>query len=187
MSEKIFDKTEHVERIRNTENELVYKKLCDFERNYCENIHENSTGAIVYEVDSKRLAELENISKDKLKELDFLTVEYPSYERLFNSKYKDKFLKNVAAIRPKELESKLGRDTLDQVMKKDPEIKLRYAERRKEVDLDIDGVPDRIDIDDTKNRVQTVADLNIVKNATSKDTSRDHEKVRERKKNDIEL
>ena len=134
-----------------------------------------------------RLAELENISEDQLKELDFSTVEYPSYERLFNSKYRDKFLKNVAAIRPKELERKLGRDTLNQVMKKDQEIKLRYAERIKEVDLDNDGVPVRIDIDDTKSRVQTVADLNIVKNTTSKDTNRDHEKARERQKNNMEL
>ena len=40
MSEKAFNKTEHVERIRDTENEqLAYKRICDFEKNYCENIY----------------------------------------------------------------------------------------------------------------------------------------------------
>lgn len=182
-----FEKNEHIEIDRGTEKELAYKKLCEFERNYCEDIYENSSGSITYKVDTARLAELENISESDLKELDFNTVEFPSYERLFEEKYKNKFLKNIAAISPKELEKRLGRDTLDQATKRDRDLKARYEGNIKERDLDNDGVPVRIDIDDSRSNIQTVADLNIVKNTTSKDTSRDNEKRRERQKDDIEL
>lgn len=52
----------------------------------------------------------------------------------------------------------------------------RFLENTKELDLDNDGVVDRIDIADSKNAVQTVADLNIVGNDTSKEVSRGNKK-----------
>ena len=186
MTEKVFDRNEHIEKDKGTESELAYRNLCEFEKNYCEDISVDSKGSVVYSIDPVKLAELDNVTEDDLKDLDFSTIEFPSYEKLFEEKYKGKFLKSVAAISPKELEKRLGRGTLDQAKKKDSDLKLRYAESIKEVDLDNDGVPDRIDIDDSKNSVQTVADLNIVKNSTSKDTSRDHERKGNRK-DDMEL
>ena len=186
MTEKVFDKNEHIERDRDTESELAYRNLCEFEKNYCESISVNSKGSVVYSIDPVKLAELENISVDDLKDLDFSTVEFPSYQKLFQEKYKNRFLKSIAAINPKELEKRLGRGTLVQASNKDRDINLRYADSIKELDLDNDGVPNRIDIDDTKNSVQTVADLNIVKNTTSKDTSRDLERAR-RQRDDMEL
>lgn len=187
MTQKIFDKNEHIEKDRGTESELAYRNLCEFEKNYCENISVDSKGSIVYSIDPVKLAELENITEDDLKDLDFSTIEFPSYEKLFEEKYKGKFLKSVAAISPKELEKRLGRGTLDQAKKNDVDLNMNYTESIKEVDLDNDGLPDRIDIDDSKNSVQTVADLNIVKNTTSKDTGRDHVEKKGKRKDDIEL
>lgn len=186
----MFAKNENVERDHGTDNdetELAYKKLCDFEKNYCEVIYKNSSGNIVYEVDPAKLAELDNVNESALKELDFNTVEFPSYERLFESKYKQRFLKNIAAIQPAEIEKRLGLGTIFQASKKDRELREQYAERIKERDLDNDGVPDRIDIDDSRNSVQTVADLNIVKNTPSKEIGRDQETRRERTKRKDEL
>ncbi|MGE7954754.1 hypothetical protein [Lysinibacillus xylanilyticus] len=185
MDEKVLDKTEHIER------ELAYQKLCEFEKNHCEDIYMNNTGSVVYGINATRLAELENIEDNYLKDLDFLTkenldfqtAEFPSYQKLFEAKYKNRFLKNLSAISPNELQKKLGIDTLEVVAKGDNEIKVKYAASIKEVDLDNDGVPDRIDIDDTKNSVQTVADLDIVKNLTNKETSKSQEK---KQKDDIE-
>jgi len=179
-----MDEAEPIER------EIAYQKLCEFEKNYCEDIYLNTTGSVVYEINATRLAELEN-TEDPFKDLDFLTkenldfqtVEFPSYKKLFEAKYKNRFLKNLSAINPNELQKKLGKDTLKLVAKGDTEIKARYTENIKEVDLDNDGVPDRIDIDDTKNSVQTVADLDIVKNLTSKETSKGQDK---KQKDDME-
>lgn len=179
MGEKSPNKTE------DSEIEIAYQRLCEFERNFCETIYEKDNGAIVYEIDTIRLAELENTNEDDLKDLDFSTIEYPSYQKLFEDKYKKKFLKNIAAINPNELQKKLGSSTLHEAAKSDNEIKLSFA-ATKELDLDNDGVPDRIDIDDTKNSIQTVSDLNIVKNSTNKETNRDIEKKIEKIKDELE-
>lgn len=190
MPEKRFEKNERIERDRGTEEdntELAYKKLCEFEQHYCEVIYKDPSGNIVYDIDPARLAELENISENDLKQYDFNTVEFPSYERLFESKYKQRFQKNLAAIQPKEIEKKLGSDTLDQTVKRDQELRDSYLQRTKERDLDNDGVPDRIDIDDTRNSVQTTSDLGIVKNMASKETGRDQEKRKERQRDEMEL
>ena len=152
MGEKILDKTKPIEM------EIAYQKLCEFEKNYCEDIYLNTIGAVVYEINATRLAELENTEDNDLKELDFLTkesldfqtAEFPSYKKLFEAKYKNRFLKNLSAISPNELQKKLGKDTLEVVAKGANEIKAKYAASIKEVNLDNDGVPDRIDIDDTK-------------------------------------
>ncbi|MED4455639.1 hypothetical protein [Metabacillus fastidiosus] len=182
MAEIIYDKNEHVERDPEAEKEeieLAYKKLCEFEQSYFEVIYKDSSGNIVYEIDPTKLAELENIPEINLKDYDYNTGEFPSYEKLFESKYKQKFLKNIAAIEPKEIEKKLGRETLDQTARRDPELK--------EKDLDNDGVPDRIDINDNMNSIQTVADLNIVKNTTSKEIGIDQEKGKSRQNDETEL
>lgn len=179
MSEKPSEETEYLEI------ELAYQKLCEFEKNFCENIYENQAGSIVHEINMARLAELENVNESDLKNLDFSTVEYPSYQKLFEAKYKNKFLKNFAAIKLNELHKKLGPGTLENVAKNDNEIKVRYV-ATKELDLDNDGVSNRIDIDDTKNSVQTVSDLDIVKNSTNKDTNRDMKKKREKTQDEIE-
>ncbi|WP_186672972.1 hypothetical protein [Sporosarcina sp. BP05] len=187
MPELAFEKNAHIERGIGTEKELAYQNLCQFEKNYCESISVDSKGSVIYSIDPVRLAELDNLTENDLKDLEHSTVEFPSYEKLFEAKYKNKFLKSVAAIKPNELEKKLGQGTLDQATKRDRDLRLRYAESIKEVDLDNDGVPDRIDIDDTRSSVQTVADLNILNNTTSKDTSRDHDKKKEKQKDDLDL
>lgn len=180
MDERILDKTDLIDK------EEVYQKLCEFEKNYCEDIYEKSDGTIVYGIDPGRLSELENVPESELKNTDFSTVEFPSYKELFESKYKSKFLKNIKAINPRELQKELGKDILEKASKDDSEIQKGYARSIKELDLDNDGVPDRIDIDDTKNSVQTVADLDIVKNLTSKETSKERAPKKEKKKDELE-
>lgn len=190
LSERNIEKNERIVEIRSIKEdntELAYKKLCEFEQHYSEDIYKDSNGNIVYDIDPARLAELENIPENDLKQYDFNTVEFPSYERLFESKYKQRFLKNVAAIQPKEIEKRLGSDTLDQTIKRERELRDSYLQRTKERDLDNDGVPDRIDIDDTRNSVQTTSDLGIVKNMASKETGRDQEKRKERQIDEMEL
>ncbi|MGG0447817.1 hypothetical protein ABEZ87_27630 [Bacillus mycoides] len=71
---------------------------------------------------------------------------------------------------------------------------MHYEQITKERDLDNDGTPDRIDIDDTNNAVQTIGDRDKVKNATNKETQEDYadnaeknEKRCNRKSHDMEL
>lgn len=187
MSEGVLDKSVHIQR------ETAYEKLCEFEKNYCEDIYKTSTGSIVYEINSTRLAELENVSENELKEFDLLSkensglpIEYPSYKKLFEAKYRNRFLKNLPAINFNELQRKLGSGILEEIAKTDKKVNV-IVTKIKEADLDNDNVPDRIDIDDSKNYLQTVADLDIVKNSTNKETSEDKKKKEKQKKNNLEL
>lgn len=81
----------------------------------------------------------------------------------------------------KEIDSKVGEGTLDTIIATDPIIRIRYEEITRERDLDNDGTPDRIDIDDTKNSVQTVGDLDKVKNSTNKEIEEENEEKKEKK------
>ena len=180
MGEKFLNETE------DSEIELAFQRLCEFEKNFCEDIYKSDNDAIVYEINAARLAELENVAEFNLKDLDFSSVEYPSYQKLFEAKYKNRFLKNIKAISPKELHKRLGPGTIENASKKDREIQERYAESIKDIDLDNDGVPARIDIDDSKNSVQVVSDLDIVKNLTDKESSRDQDRKIKKQKDEIE-
>lgn len=189
MSVGLLDKNEHIY------SETAYEKICEFEKNYCEDIYKTSTGSIVYEINTTRLAELENLTENELKEYDFLSkensglpIEYPSYKKLFEAKYRNRFLKNIPAINFKELQRKLGTGILEEIAKTDKKVNAVFT-KIKELDLDNDNVPDRIDIDDSKNYLQTVADLDIVKNSTNKETSEDKKKKKKekQKKNNLEL
>jgi len=91
----------------------------------------------------------------------------------------------------KEIDIKIVAGTLDTIITKDPIIRIRYEEITRERDLDNDGTPDHIDIDDTKNSVQTVGDLDKVKSSTNKETEEDNDDKKEkkikRKSHDMEL
>jgi len=179
-----------IESTAERESEFAYKKICEFEKNYCEDFNETAKGFIVYEINTTRLAELENETDLDLfsltKDLDSSTVEFPSYKKLFEAKYKNRFLKNMAAIKLNELQRKLGPGILEEITKADKKINNLFT-KIKEADLDNDNVSDRIDIDDTKNSVQTVADLDIVKNSTNKETNDDKKKKKKEKQKDNNL
>ncbi|PEI44658.1 hypothetical protein [Bacillus pseudomycoides] len=159
-----------------------YRTLCEFEKSFLENFKEKDDGNI--EFSSFDL-------EDKEKRFPIQSITYTSFKDLFEEVYKDSFLTSIESLDLKELDNKLGSATLNTIMARDPIIRTRYEEITKERDLDNDGTPDRIDIDDTKNSVQSVGDLDKVKNATNKETQEDNEDKKEkktrRKSHDMEL
>ncbi|PFX36780.1 hypothetical protein COL32_27835 [Bacillus pseudomycoides] len=159
-----------------------YRTLCEFEKSFLENFKEKDDGNI--EFSSFDL-------EDKEKRFPIQSITYTSFKDLFEEIYKDSFLTSIESLDLKEIDNKLGGGTLDTIMARDPIIRMRYEKITKERDLDNDGTPDRIDIDDTKNSVQTVGDLDRVKNSTNKETEEDNEEKKEkktkRKSHDIEL
>lgn len=189
MDEILLEKNENIER------ELAYQKICEFEKNYCEDIYRLSSGSIIYEINTTRLIELGNFTENDLKEFDFLSrgnldspIEYPSYKNLFEAKYRSRFLKNIPVINFGELQRKLGPGILEEIAKIDKKVDV-VVTKIKEADLDNDNVPDRIDIDDSRNYLQIVADLDIVKNSTNKETSEEKKKKKKvkHKENNLEL
>ncbi|WP_230690653.1 hypothetical protein [Bacillus thuringiensis] len=119
--------------------------------------------------------------EDKERKVPIQSITYTSFKDLFEAQYKDSFLTSIESLDLKELDNKLGAGTLETIIARDPIIRIRYEEITKERDLDNDGTPDRIDIDDTRNSVQTVGDLDKVKNSTNKETEEDNEEKKEKK------
>ncbi|MED3088873.1 hypothetical protein [Bacillus toyonensis] len=162
--------------------EISYKKLCEFEKNFLETFEEKDDGNI--EFSSFKL-------EDKERMFPTQSITYTSFKYLFEEQYKKSFLTSIESLDLKEIDNKVGAGTLDTIIAKDPIIRIRYEEITRERDLDNDGTPDRIDIDDTKNTVQTVGDLDKVKNSTNKETEGDNEEKKEkkikRKSHDMEL
>ncbi|PFC08148.1 hypothetical protein CN284_26695 [Bacillus cereus] len=162
--------------------EILYRTLCEFEKSFLENFKEKDDGNI--EFSSFNLEDKERMFPSQV-------ITYTSFKDLFEEQYKESFLTSIESLDLKEIDTKLGLGTLDTIMAKDPIIRMRYEEITKERDLDNDGTPDRIDIDDTNNSVQTVGDLDKVKNSTNKETEEDNDEKKEkkvkRKSHDIEL
>ncbi|PEQ04864.1 hypothetical protein CN585_16715 [Bacillus toyonensis] len=148
-------------------NETSYKTLCEFEKSYLENFVEKEDGKIEFS-----LFHLDENEKPFLTQ----SITYHSFEELFEKQYKNAFVNSLESLDIKELDNHLGNGTLDPILARDNSIRSRYEEITKERDLDIDGSPDRIDMDDTKNTVQTVGDLSTVKNATNKEIQTGNEK-----------
>ncbi|MCM3736510.1 hypothetical protein M3215_11905 [Bacillus cytotoxicus] len=162
--------------------EISYKTLCEFEKSFLEDFKEKNDGII--EFTSFDL-------KDNERGYPSPSITYNSFKDLFEDQYKESFLTSIESLDLKELDNKLGAGTLDTIMARDLIIRTRYEEVTKERDLDNDGTPDRIDIDDTKNSVQTVGDLDKVKNSTNKETQEDNEDKKKnktkKKRDDMEL
>ncbi|HDR8378368.1 TPA: hypothetical protein QC255_005660, partial [Bacillus cereus] len=149
-----------------------YKKLCKFEKSFLETFKEKDDGNI--EFSSFNL-------EDKERMFPTQSITYTSFKDLFEEQYKKSFLTSIESLDLKEIDSKVGEGTLDTIIATDPIIRIRYEEITRERDLDNDGTPDRIDIDDTKNSVQTVGDLDKVKNSTNKEIEEENEEKKEKK------
>lgn len=113
-------------------------------------------------------------------------VAYSNYKDLWEKNFKNDFIEDFNNFTYEELEqdkelSKVP-NLLNKLSKNYPIINKavthakEYGKPIKEKDLDNDGVPDRIDIDDTRNSVQTTADLNKVGNRTDKHENNEKEK-----------
>lgn len=156
--------------------ELAFKTVCDFEKSSCEEIFKDENNQVVYQLNKSLYLELENLNENDVDEKLFEPVKYPSYQKLFNTKYRDIFRRNIRAIKPDLLKNEIGEKNLFEVIKSDEKLRERFIDNIKELDLDNDGVVDRIDINDNRNAVQNVSDLNIVGNDTSKEVSRGNKK-----------
>lgn len=165
--------------------EASYKTVCAFEKSFLEHFKEKENGHIVF---------FSFDLEDTDRQFPTQSITYTSYQNLFEEQYKDAFLTSIEALDWKELHHTLGTGTLDTIMTQDATIRMHYEQITKERDLDNDGTPDRIDIDDTNNAVQTIGDRDKVKNATNKETQEDYadnaeknEKRCNRKSHDMEL
>lgn len=159
--------------------ERAYESVCDFEKTNYEDIYKSNDGQIIFQVDKDRFLELENIGEEDIDNSMFEPIKFPSYKKLFNSRYKDSFKRNIKAIKPYILINDIGETNMKKILEQDKELRQVYSERIKEIDLDNDGVPDRIDIDDSRNAVQTVSDLSEIRNSTNKETERENKKRNE--------
>lgn len=160
--------------------EESYKRLCDFEKHYYEKIDIKDDSSLEFYIDENLYPHSDN-DIHSTNEI-FETTNYSSYKNLFNDNYRKSFLRNLNAMKYDSLEKEIGKENLNQVIKRDNELNRQYQRVSKEKDLDNDGIPDRIDIDDNRNSVQTVGDLSSTKNATTASTQRYNEKTKEQNK-----
>lgn len=170
--------------------DVSYQRVCEFEKSNYEKLELDDDGSVVLTIDKELYQHLEQ--NEIINDENFESVRYSSYSDLFNNRYKNNFKRNLTAVKYKSLENEIGKEHLSKVVQKDQELRSTYIELTKERDLDNDGIPDRIDIDDTRNSVQTTKDLSSVKNSTSASTQRYNEKQRNqenerRRNNELEL
>ena len=165
---------------RDLEIDDMYKKVVEFEKPYYEQVHLEDDGSVSLIVDKELTSQLSGNELENETSSD--PIRYSSYQSLFNNRYKQNFQRNLTALNYRSMEKTIGSNTLQTVITRDRELSSEYLKNIKERDLDNDGIPDRIDIDDTRNSVQTVKDLSAVGNSTNASTERyTKEKEKERK------
>ena len=153
-----------------------FKHLISFQLSHYEDVQE-----INFE-DSYKLIYNSDIETDT----DLKT--YSNYKDLWEQNFKSDFIEDLNNFTLKDLEeneelskvpnllNKLGKNYKD--INQSLINAKQYNKSKKEKDLDNDGVPDRIDIDDTRNSVQTVSNLNKVGNRTDKQEEKGREKTK---------
>ena len=118
---------------------------------------------------------------------------YTSYKDLWENNFKNDFIEIFEDNTLDEINEVFNSKPklLDKLYSQNPEVKKEFLKAKEyeksieEKDLDNDGIPDRIDIDDNRNEVQNVSDLSLVGNRTSKSSEKDKE-IKEDKENKIE-
>lgn len=124
----------------------LYERLCALEKRYYEDIYTENNFVFLK-------SENEPIKK------------YSSYKNLFDSEFKNSFLKHLDSV---------GSERICRFLEIE-KSKLQDLIEIDEKDLDGDGTPDRIDYDKNRNTLQTVADTNLVNNSYRKE----HERTRD--------
>lgn len=134
---------------------------------------------------------LQSLNKDTRKySNDPLEYNYETYLELAKdfgvSKSSTSDTHNNAPNDTLKYDENLSKDKLIEVLERELKHSKEKLEKSiEEKDLDNDGIPDRIDIDDNRNEVQDVSDLSLVGNRTSKSSKKDKE-IKEDKENQIE-
>lgn len=143
--------------------ETEFKNLIQFQLSHYELVEEFSSTEIVYTPD---------IESANLKET------YSSYQALWENQFENNLTNDLECFTLKKLQK-------DEFLSKSPDLLNKLANYNsnvnttleglkkeaklvKELDLDNDGVPDRIDPDDTRSVIRTEADKDLVGNKTDK-------------------
>lgn len=155
------------------DNERDFELLCRFEKKKSD-IFEENEGLIRFKGIKESTNELGEISSTPYAKT------FSSYKELFENEYKESFKQSIRSVDFEALKKELPNESLKKAFLIDTEIKRLYD--LKERDLDGDGVPDRIDIDDKNNAVQTVSDLSLVANSSNKAAKEDKDREQEQKK-----
>ena len=154
-----------------------FEKLINYQLSHYEKVEEitDTTGdyRLIYTPD------IDDISHSK--------KEYTNYKDLWEDNFKKRFIDDFSDFTLEEIQENLNlektSDMLENLSRRHKEIAPYLKERQllnnKERDLDNDGIPDRIDINDTRNAVQTTSDLSLVGNRTDK-TSKQAERTMKR-------
>ncbi|MGO3169145.1 zincin-like metallopeptidase domain-containing protein [Senegalia sp. (in: firmicutes)] len=160
-----------------------YKHLVDFQLSHYEKVD------LITLADDYNLIYHSDIENDpKFQE----GKEYSNYKDLWEQNFKDSFINDFDNFTLDELERN---DNLSQVPNllnrlavSDNEIGKAYNQAKeyknsiRDIDLDNDGIPDRIDIDDKRNAVQTSSDLHEVGSKIDKTYKHQEEKEKTQQK-----
>lgn len=152
-----------------------YKHLVSHQLSHYENVQEIEIGDsynLIYNSDTTN----DNNNKQT----------YSNYKDLWKENFKNDFIDDFNNITLEEIENseELNKvpNLLNKLSSNDKDIKIAYNSAKKEQtskkekDLDNDGIPDRIDVDDTRNAVQTTSDLSEVGNKTNKESKQETKK-----------
>ena len=148
------------------ENEKEYKHLIGFQISHYEKVEENNLN------NNKEIVYYKDIDIQDSKEL------YSSYKDLWENHFKNDFVDTLNKFTPNELKHDENLIKSPNLLKKlsknnkdiDNIINKAKSDKKsvKELDLDNDGVTDRIDADDTRSVIKTEADKSLVGNMTDK-------------------
>lgn len=153
-------KTDSTMEIELSVEENHYKNVCELLSSHYQ---------IIEEIDNNHIIFIPDVDNNN----NFQT--YNSYTELYENEFSNELLEALDELYLEDLENELGEDTLSFISEKDSAFEKKYSEVSKEKDLDNDGTPDRIDYDDTRESIQTVADSDKVKNKGTKEQAREPE------------
>lgn len=152
---------EKISTVSNKDHNLEVALNCSLEEKYYYRACE------LYSNENELFKILEDNEVELLRDNDVLV--FDSFKELFEKQYEDSFKKSLELNYIEDLKNELGKNCFNHLLEQNKEL---YQKVTKELDLDNDGVPDRVDFDDNRNSVSTVADLDEVKNNTRKEQSK---------------
>lgn len=165
--------------------EIAYQSACDFQKSFYEEISENENKEITYQINKEKFSEIEN--PNTVNAQLFQMIHFTSSQDLYNSRFKSDFEHNFKTHDLEIIQKEVGEDNLLELAKNDIVLRNILLEKTKELDLDNDGIPDRIDINDSDNSLQTVSDLNIVGNSANKQIAENKNIKIKRSNDEMEL
>ena len=156
-----------------------FKQLVSYQLSHYESVEEVEIG------DTYKILYNPDLTEDRKLEV------YSNYKDLWEQNFKSDFIEDFNNFTLDDIESneELNKvpNLLNKLSSNDKDIRnavrsaKEYRNSIKEKDLDNDGIPDRIDIDDTRNSVQTTSDLYEVGNRTDKTHKDQQEKEQKHK------